>query len=138
MAGKAKGKPQFAAKELPVEEPTSSDKLRPVFCLEHIRTPHDVKNPDLTKDQRSAFAERLQELASVPWSQLKMSGRHAQGFELLPVEKLKFKMPSAFEDTTKVHVFRYSGKLPMVGVRSNATFHILAIERQFGEVYDHA
>lgn len=137
MAGKSKGKPQFSAKELPVEEVASSDKLRPIFCLEHIRVPHDVKNPDLTKDQRSAFAERLQELASLSWSQLKMSGRHKQGFELMDVNRLKFKMPSAFEDTAKVHVFRYSGKLPMVGVRSNATFHILAVERQFGDVYDH-
>lgn len=33
--------------------------------------------------------------------------------------------------------FRYHGKRPMLGVRINEVFHVLWIERQFGDVYAH-
>jgi len=33
--------------------------------------------------------------------------------------------------------FRYMGKLPMLGVRVREVFHLLWVERQFGDVYDH-
>lgn len=34
-------------------------------------------------------------------------------------------------------VFRYSDRLPMAGVRVGDTFHVVWIERQYGELYDH-
>lgn len=128
---------QAARSELPVDEPRNTDAQRPLFCLEYIDDSFAVKGSGLSKDAQAAFAERIQELAGASWRELKLRGHHKQGFELLPVGKLRMKMPEAFEDVDRVVVFRYSGMLPMAGVRQGRTFHILAIERQFGELYDH-
>jgi len=46
-------------------------------------------------------------------------------------------MPRAFSDETKVMAFRYKDKLPMVGVRVDDVYHILAVERQYNELYNH-
>lgn len=42
-----------------------------------------------------------------------------------------------FRRRTKVLAFRYHGKRPMVGIRVDRVLHVLFIERQFGDLYDH-
>lgn len=71
------------------------------------------------------------------WNEIRLADRHGYGSEKLPLDKLSISLPSSFEDEDHVTVLRYDGLLPMVGVRRRSTFHILAIERQFGELYDH-
>jgi len=46
-------------------------------------------------------------------------------------------MPTGFEDAEQFLVLRYSGKLPMAGVRVRDVYHILWIEPNFGHLYDH-
>lgn len=123
--------------ELPVEEHKNTDQKKPTFCLEFLKNGFDVKNPEMTKDAKAAFAERLQELASMSWSEIKRQGRHKQGFELISVDQLTISLPEAFEGKEQVMAFRYHGLLPMVGIRAGATLHILAIEREFDELYRH-
>ena len=53
------------------------------------------------------------------------------------MDQIKPTLHGAFASTDKVMVFRYSGKLPMVGVRNGRVYHVLAIEAKFGDVYDH-
>lgn len=132
------GRPVYRKQaELPVEEHRNTDKSNPTFCLEFLQGGFDVKNPEMTKDAKAAFAERLQELASMSWSEIKRQGRHAQGFELINVAQLAISLPEAFEGKDQVMAFRYHGKHPMVGIRAGATLHILAIEREFDELYKH-
>lgn len=123
--------------DLPLEEPKNTDKRKPTFCLEFLKKGFDVKNPDMTKEAKAAFAERLQELASMSWSEIKQQGRHAQGFELIKVGQLAISLPETFEGSETVMAFRYHGRHPMVGIRAGATLHILAIEREFDELYKH-
>jgi hypothetical protein len=125
------------AAELPHVDPPESVDGHPVFCLRHIHADFDLKASDLDKDAKASFAERLQTLASMTWHEIRRSPRHGLGTEKMKVGALNLTMPPAFEDADDVTVFRYKGKLPMVGVKSGDTFHIVAIERAFGELYDH-
>lgn len=137
-AEKKRKRPKVKSREeLPHEEPPNWDKEHPVFCLRHVHRDHDLKNADFQIASKAAFAVRLQTLASMTWNDIRLADRHGYGSEKLPVDDLSISLPSSFEDEDHVTVLRYDGLLPMVGVRRQSTFHILAIERQFGELYDH-
>ena len=71
------------------------------------------------------------------WEELIRADRHGLGLETLPADQIRPQIPTGFEDTRKFQVFRYSGRLPMVGTRTNDTFHVIWIEKDFGDVYDH-
>jgi hypothetical protein len=107
----------------------------PTFCLHHVQPGFDVTNLD--KAARAAFALSLQQRAKMVWRDILMAPRHGLGSENLPRAVIKAPIPARFEDADEFMALRYSGKLPMVGVRSGAVFHIVWIERQFGELYDH-
>jgi hypothetical protein len=124
-------------RELPFETPPNYDESHPVFCLQHLHSDFNVKHTAMSKDARAAFAEQLESLASLTWAIIKRSGRHGLGFEKLPVTKLRMALPNDFEDETEVLVFRYHGNLPMAGVRRHATLHLFALEREYGDLYDH-
>ncbi len=72
------------------------------------------------------------------WADIKTAGRHKKGTELMPANKIKPSIPERFQDADKFLVFRYSGMLPMLGVRINDVFHVLWIESSYGQVYDHS
>jgi hypothetical protein len=42
-----------------------------------------------------------------------------------------------YGDAKEFLVMRYDGLRPMVGIRSNDVFHVLWIENEFGDLYDH-
>ncbi|CAQ02530.1 hypothetical protein CMS2450 [Clavibacter sepedonicus] len=132
-----RSRPQASATELPYDEPKNTDGSHPVFCLKHLHRDFDLKESAMTKEAKAAFAESLQSLSGLTWKDLRRAPKHGLGFEKLPTTKLRMTMPDAFSESSEVFVFRYSGKLPMAGVRAGATFHILAIERQYGDLYNH-
>lgn len=107
----------------------------PKFCLRFLQRGFDVTNLD--RDRRADLALTLQQRSSMTWTQLHQAGRHGQGYELIPRQRLSAPIPAAFEDRDRFHVFRYSGKLPMAGVWSGDVFHIVWIEAQFNDLYDH-
>lgn len=133
-----KSRPVPRTQQLPVADASgSTDDEHPLFCLRYLHPDHAVKSAGLDRKKRAAFAERLQELASQTWSQLRKSGRHSQGFEFVDAAQIRPTLHGAFADVDKVMVFRYAGLLPMVGVRNGRVYHVLAVEAQFGDVYDH-
>ena len=107
----------------------------PKFCLRFLQRGFDVAN--LPRDKRADLALTLQQRASMTWLELHRAGRHGQGYELLPAATFRGAIPAVFEDQDKFHVFRYSGHLPMAGVRSGDVLHIIWIEARFGDLYDH-
>lgn len=131
-------RPKAAGDGSPVRPPTTPDDHstgHPKFCLRFLQRGFDVENLD--RDQRAEFAVTLQQRASMTWSQLHQAARHGQGYELIPRQRLRAPVPAVFADRDKFHVFRYSGRLPMAGVRANDVFHIVWIEARFNELYDH-
>lgn len=111
------------------------DEMTPRFCLRHLVAGFDVNALD--KDGRAAFATTLANRAQMTWREIKQAGRHKAGTELIPAAKIQESIPERFSDAEKFMVFRYNGKLPMVGVRAGDTFHVLWLAASFNDVYDH-
>jgi hypothetical protein len=107
----------------------------PKFCLRFLQRGFDVANLD--RDRRADLALTLQQRSSMTWTELHQAGRHGQGYELIPRHRLTAPIPAVFADRDRFHVFRYSGKLPMAGVRAGDVLHIVWIEARFNELYDH-
>lgn len=116
-----------------------SDEQLPIFCFKHFQI-SSIKN--CTKDQLHNFIDRLQRLAELGWNEINRSGRHDYGWEHLPISTLKCQLPQfVTPEVSKVMVFRYNNaNNPFIAVRSESDrnlLHILLIEANFGEVYDH-
>ena len=71
------------------------------------------------------------------WSQIVRADRHGLGLETIPANQIRPSVPSSFADAQKFLVLRYDENLPMVGSRVKETFHVLWIEANYGDVYDH-
>jgi UTP-glucose-1-phosphate uridylyltransferase len=129
-------KSQFKAEVLPFEPARDTNQLRPKFCLQHLISEYDIQS-NTDKEQKAAFAEQLQKLSSLTWSQIQQTQKHGFGQETIRVSSLLIQLPEFFADSDKVLAFRYQGKLPMIGVRSGETLHLLAIARNFSQLYKH-
>ena len=112
----------------------------PLFSFRYFR-PNSIKNCD-DADFFMGFLTRLKELSEKGWSEIRRSGRHDYGLEPLPKSKIKpdLKCVSAIitDDVEKLHVFRVDkDKHPFVGLQVGRIFHIIFVEAQFGDIYDH-
>jgi len=116
-------------------KPANHDDETPKFCLHFLRADFDVHALDASG--QAAFAKTLQKLAGSQWKELILAPRHGQGSERVPREQIRAPIPLRFQDQDKFLVFRYNGMLPMAGVRVADVYHVLWIERHFGDLYDH-
>lgn len=116
-------------------EPADDNQRTPRFCLAHLVKDFDVEACE--QALRADFAHALAKRSQLTWGDLARSDRHALGWELISAKSIKPAVPERFSDASKFHTFRYSGKLPMAGVRIGDTFHVLWIERRFGDLYTH-
>jgi hypothetical protein len=138
MAKKSRGqKPPRPAGGLIPEPaaPPNYDDETPKFCLHHISSHFDVHC--LSPSRQAAFAKTLQKLASSTWKELLLAPRHGQGFEWIRVSQIRAPIPLRFHGEPRFMVFRYDGKLPMGGTRVRDVYHVLWIEPEFGQLYDH-
>lgn len=89
--------------------------------------------------QLQSFVERLHRLASLGWSEIRRSRRHEYGCEYLPKDAIKQALPPIItDDVSKVMVFRYDNENhPFIGVQTENTIQLIALEVRFGELYDH-
>lgn len=116
-------------------QPPDYNQMTPRFCLAFLAPDYNLQ--PLDREARAAFALALQKRSTLTWGEINRTVRHELGFELLPADGFIPRPPVKFENVTKFMVFRYHGLLPMAGHRIHDTFHVLWIERQFGDLYDH-
>jgi hypothetical protein len=114
---------------------TSTENMTPRFCLTHLE--EDYGLDPMSKDQRSELILSLGIRARMTWAELLRSARHALGYEYIKRTSLIVGVPRQFDDRDKFMCFRYAGLLPMVGVRTGDTFHIIWVARDFGQIYKH-
>ncbi|MCB5292608.1 hypothetical protein BJQ90_02044 [Arthrobacter sp. SO3] len=119
-----------------ISPPTDFDKEHPKFCFRHVQDGYDPKN--LPSDKQIDLILQLQTLSSLSWQQIKLAPRQGLGTEFIPEGQIRAPRPVAFEEEAKFMFFRYSGKLPMGGVRVRDVFHVLWIAKDFSELYDHS
>ena len=106
----------------------------PIFCFRYLQT---VSKGDYKF--YSDFVERLKKISGLTWNQINGADRHGFGTEKMPVNQIKPQLPRfVTPEITHLSVFRANGdKRPFLGLRSGVVFHIIFIEEQFGDVYDH-
>ena len=119
--------------KIPSENSTGLD--YPIFCFRHLQT--------TTKSDfkfYAEFIERLNKISNLTWNQINVADRHGFGTEKMPVNQIKPQMPKfVTPEITHLLVFRANGdKRPFLGLRKESVFHIIFIEEQFGDVYDHS
>ena len=124
----------FKPKEVPTER--SPEQLPPIFSLEHLQASHCV-SVIADRSERGLFMDALFTLSRMSWSQINSAPRHGLGTERMPAAQIKAKIPSCVTEDVNLLVFRWKGKLPFVGFRDGRVLHILWIEQQFGDLYDH-
>ena len=114
----------------------SADLLAPIFSLK-ISKDYCLSNCD--KDEKSAFADTLHKLSQSTWRDLRQSGRHGQGYEIIDKKSIKGKMPDHITDDVHIIAFRFFGKKPMAGYRDindRRIFHVVWLDRDCS-LYDH-
>lgn len=132
-----KGKrPQNTGSTLAVDTSSPATAQKNVkFCLNHMQSGFSVE--DLAKDARAEFAMALYKRRGMTWTEIQQAPKLGLGSEKMPAASIRATIPRAFSDVEDFLVLRYSGKLPMAGVRVGDVFHIVWLEPQFGDLYDH-
>ncbi|WP_132047126.1 hypothetical protein [Curtobacterium sp. PhB136] len=106
----------------------------PVLSLRHVQPRFDVEA--MTVEQRSAFLIKWAKRSRFSWTELTLQSKHGLGFEMMPKKQIRPAVPEALEQS-KYMVFRHQENLPFVGFKAGDVFHVLWIESDYGDVYDH-
>lgn len=139
-----KGKKKQKAKIIPPSyEPSSvlasgaPENDSPLFCFKHLqdKSLKGCGNSKLLTD----FLFRLSKLGQLGWKEIKMSDRHSFGMEKIPIQQIIPSLPSfVTPDVSHLHVFRATGDNHVfVGLQRQQVFHVLFIETEFGDIYEH-
>lgn len=112
----------------------------PLFSFRYLRTVSINKCED--PDFFFKFLQRLKKLSELGWSEIRRSRRHLYGLEHIFKSQIKPDLNCVGEiitdDVEKLHVFRVdSNNHPFVGLQIGRIFHVIFIEANFGDVYDH-
>ncbi|MEG1749424.1 MAG: hypothetical protein RRZ65_01725 [Tannerellaceae bacterium] len=108
----------------------------PVFCFRYFQK-ECLKS--CSESQVKDFFDRLQRLGELGWNTINAGKRHDYGWEMLPVKQIKKTLPPLITpDIPKLMVFRYNNaNYPFIAHRNGNILHVLFIEANFGDVYDH-
>ncbi len=106
----------------------------PIFCFRYLQT-----EPKGDFKFYSDFIQRLKKLSSLTWNQINVAERHGFGTEKMPVKQIKPQLPRfVTPEISHLLVLRATGdNRPFLGLLNGIIFHIIFIEEQFGDVYDH-
>jgi hypothetical protein len=114
----------------------STQQEHPVFCLKYLDRKYYCLSV-CTKEEKAAFADTLDRLSQLTWTEISKSSRHGLGYEKIARNSIRATIPKHVEDDVIFIAFRFYGKAPMVGYRKDAIFHILWIDRDF-TLYQHS
>lgn len=107
------------------------------FAFSFTKMPNSKYSIDnIANEDLVALVKKLKILCTQTWADLKRSGRHALGHEIIKKNALKVSLPNNISEDVKILAFRYSGKKPFLGYRRGKIFHIMYIDYNFS-LYDH-
>lgn len=121
---------------------TDTDKKQdcyPIFCFKYLMN-EPKRDPAGKAGFYAEFIARLKKLSNLGWNAINVSDRHGYGYEKISIKDIKPKnFPSIITPEIKdLLVFRATGdNRAFLGIRSNDIFHIILIEENFGEAYEH-
>jgi hypothetical protein len=107
----------------------------PVFCFKYLHRDFSIDTID--KEKKGALLDQLYKLSQLTFQDIIYSQRHGLGTEKISKSSIKPKIPNFVTDEVELIAFRYSGKLPFLGFRNRNVLHLIFIENNFGDVYNH-
>src|SRR5690349_14215345 len=102
--------------------PTDWDTRRPYFCLQSL-----TNLTDCSEEQQAALSDALWRRSQMTWRELTLAPRHGLGSEQIKAEQLPSPPAGVTDDVTYL-AFRFHGKAPMVGYRTENVFHVLWLD----------
>ncbi|MFK7816555.1 MAG: hypothetical protein AB8B92_09480 [Gammaproteobacteria bacterium] len=109
----------------------------PVFCLRHLGHDKSFSVEKLEKKFIVGFVKKLNQLATQSWAEIRGNRKQANGFELIPKDQIKGRIPDDFAYADDFTVFRFSGKKArFAGVTSDSVMHIIWVDGKLA-LYDH-
>jgi hypothetical protein len=124
---------RISARALQQEGP-STDKLPPKFSFRYLDRSRCITR--CTEEERLAFVSKMHLLSQLTWSQLRQAPKDGLGYEKIDRDSIRAGIPTAITEDVNFIAFRFHGKAPMVGYRSDdGTFYIVWFDRDF-TLYD--
>lgn len=128
--------PQLPKSINPKDIETISDINYPLFSFKHLQ------EDSIKECNNSSFffkyLMRMKKLSELGWKEIEISSRHSFGMEKISREMIKPDIPSFITPEVPILAFRANGNnLPFLGVRDGKIFHVIFIETDFGDIYDH-
>lgn len=109
----------------------------PLFSFKHLQKVSfdgDVK----TKFFQD-FLLRLKKYSDLGWKQMATDKQHGYGWEYLPQNKMKNKLPAAVTPEVRLMILRSANdNRAMVGFREWNIYHVIFIEAIFNDIYEHS
>ncbi|MCC8114125.1 MAG: hypothetical protein LIP03_09075 [Bacteroidales bacterium] len=86
-----------------------------------------------------SWVNRLNKYSQLTWTDLYTSQRHSFGTENIPIHSLKRQpnLPKDFEADSLIALRATGSNHPMLGFRENNIYHVVFLESQFGDIYNH-
>lgn len=130
-------------KALPITAPNLNRDLEsylnidyPLFSFKHLQHTSFPNCKDLSFFPN--FMQRLNKLSQLGWREINKSQRHGFGMEKIDQNNINPQLPAIITPEVQLCAFRAVGNnLPFVGFREGKIFHILYIETNFGDIYNH-
>jgi hypothetical protein len=100
----------------------------PIFCFKYLQKA-SIKN-STDADFLVNFLFRLQKLCELGWDEIRKTGKHSFGTELIPIIQIKPKKhpPIVTPEVTNLTVFRSAGdNRTFLGIQNKDVFHIIYI-----------
>lgn len=109
----------------------------PVFCFKYLEKVSIKNSKD--HDFFYNFLIRLKKLSELGWKEIAKSDRKSYGTENIPLAQIHPSKPSFLTpDVNELICFRANGdNRPFLGFRNGNIFHVIFIEANFNDIYDH-
>lgn len=106
----------------------------PYFSFRYI-CQKDFGTKKCNISQFKSLTDTLRILSNLDWQTISLSPHEKTGFEYLPQNEIKAKMPTCVGKDDKIMVFRFS-KGRLAGIRRENKFYVLFIDSNF-KLYNH-
>ena len=108
----------------------------PLFSFKYLQDTSikDCKDYKFYRD----YIFRLRKLSTLGWKEIQKSDRHSFGTEIISHDMIKPNLPKHITPEVTLYAMRANGNnLPFIGYREGKIFHVIFIETEFGDIYDH-
>jgi len=98
----------------------------PLFSLQHVVAGFSVSNCE--RDEKAAFADRLQQLGQMTWEQIQLGSRQGVGTETIGRDSICLPIPNHITPEVRILALRIRQKARIIGYRQDEVFHIVWID----------